>query len=267
MNIVVLCCCGCNGNITRDIRHAGFSMGGNFVCSPFYPKNKEDTDYEKIRYITNSHIINTEGKIYEISLSQKYANNQNCKLANTDIRVKAILDDKVIKGTDDKYYYLEQERGVNSYSEVTPADDSYYVYDLLLKDGDIIKVLSANGAGTYYLLKKDGNVYSYEITKKDYNSPPVVTSIAIVYDKAVYGSEIIDFNYAGQSEATFIKTDEHIYRMKVVNWDKCGKYADIACRYSIQEDQLFVDKKDYILAYNGNLLITTYKQVFDLAGR
>ena len=70
LEIIVLfvgLCCGCNGNITRDIRHAGFTMGGTFECSNFFPQDKEDTDYEKIRYLTGSRLVNTEGKIYEFN--------------------------------------------------------------------------------------------------------------------------------------------------------------------------------------------------------
>lgn len=264
--IIGFVCCGCNGNVTRDIRHAGFSMGNTFECSSFYPKDKEDTNYEKIRYITDSHVINTDGKIYEISLSQRYANNQNCKVADTQVRVKAILDNNIIKGMDDKYYYLKSQNDVSSYSEVPDTDNSYYMYDLLLKEPDVVKVITANSStGIYYVLKKDGNVYAYEISKKDYNTPPAVISISVIYDKVVYGSDIIDFNYAGQSVATFVKTDEKVFRMKIVNIDQCSKYADIACQYSIQEDSLFVDKKDYIIAYNGGVLITNYKQVFTVS--
>lgn len=261
--IVGLVCCGCNGSITRDIRHAGFAIGGTFECNVFYPSDKEDTSYEKIRYITDTHIINSEGKIYEFSSSQKYVNNQNCKVADTEVRVKAIFDNRVIKGTDNKYYNLIGQDGVTPYSEISDMDNSYAIYDLLLKEDDVVKVVTANsGTGIFYILKKDGNVYSYEVTKQNYESPPLITSISIVYDKSVYGSDILDFNYAGQSFNTFIKTDEKVFRMKITNLDQCSKYADIACRYTIQEDSLFEEKKDYILAYNGNLLITTYKQEF-----
>ena len=263
--IVGIICCGCNGNITRDLRHAGFNMGDKFECKPFYPKDKEDTSYEKVQYITENHIINSEGKIYELSLGQKYVNNQNCKVADTQIRVKAILDNTIIKATDDKYYYLDGKNDVSSYSEVPQTDNSYYLYDLLLKDNDVVKVITANSSsGVYYILKKDGNVYSYEITKQDYNSPPLVTSTSVIYDKVVYGSDIIDFNYAGQSLTTYVKTDEKIYRMLIMNADKCNKYADVACQYSMQEDEGLNEKKDYIVAYNGNLLITTYKQTFTM---
>ena len=47
---IVITCSACNGSVTRDIRHAGFSVGGEFTCNNFYPKDKNDTSYEKIRY-------------------------------------------------------------------------------------------------------------------------------------------------------------------------------------------------------------------------
>ena len=65
MLFVAICCSACNGNITRDIRHGGYSIAGEFKCSAFYPKNKDDTNYEKIKYFLGSYAITEKGKIYE----------------------------------------------------------------------------------------------------------------------------------------------------------------------------------------------------------
>lgn len=262
----VVLCTGCNGNITRDIRHAGFSMNGTFTCSAFFPKDKEDVNYEKILYLTDTNIINTDGKIYEISLSQPFANGENCKEANTSVQVKAIFDNSIIKGTDDKYYYLVGRNDVQSYTEVPITDNSYVIYDLLLKEADVVKAVTAdNSAGIYYVLKSDGNVYSYEITKADYHTAPVITTISIIYDKTAYGSNIVDFNYAGNSLNTFIRTEDKVFRMRITNAKECGKYADISCQFSMQEDSMFVDKREKIIGFNGTTLITNYKQVFTVA--
>ena len=40
MGFVFILCTGCNGNVTRDIRHAGFNVGSTFECSAFYPEDK-----------------------------------------------------------------------------------------------------------------------------------------------------------------------------------------------------------------------------------
>lgn len=263
--IVCLSCSGCNGTITRDIRHAGFTVSSKFECHNFYPKDKEDIYYEKILYMTDTRLINTEGKIYELSLSQKYANGENCKEAETEIRVKAILNNSIIKGMDNKYYYLIGQNDVISYSEIPTTDNNYVMYDLLLKEDDIVKVLPANSgsnSSTYYVLKKDGNIYSYEITKENYNTPPIVSAISIAYDKSKYGSNIIDFNYAGENLSTYIKTEDKVYRMRVTNQEQCGKFADVKCIYDLREDPIFVTYQDSIIAYNGSLLITNYKQGF-----
>ncbi len=264
--VMIGICCGCNGNTTRDIRHAGFAMGGTFQCSNFFPKDKEDVDFEKIRYMTDSRIINTDGKIYELSLSQTFANGENCKDADTEIKVKAILDNTIIKGMDNKYYYLVGKNDVPSYAEIPNTDNSYAIYDLVLKEEDVVKVVTADSsAGIYYVLKRDGNVYSYEITRASTQAPPAVTTVSTVYDKMTYGSDIIDFNYAGQSLNTYVKTDDKVYRMRITNSEECGKYADVACQFSMQEDPIFVEKKDSIISYNGSVLITNYKQVFTVA--
>ena len=266
MIITLITCTACNGNVTRDIRHAGFTVGGTFVCDNFYPKDKDDTSYDKIRYFTGNHLIDEQGKIYELSLGQLFANNQNCKAADTSITVKAILDDKIIKGTDNKYYYLQAQNNVASYSEVTSADNSYAIYDLLLKDDDVVKVVTAdNSSGLYYILKLDGNVYANVISTQDRNSPPLVISTKIVYGQDEYGSPITDFQYAGESLNTFIKTEDKVYRMRVTNQDKCGKYADVKCEYKIEEDSIFEKYKERIISYNGSILITDYKQMFNVS--
>ena len=266
MVIILSLCTACNGTVTRDIRHAGFAVGGSFVCDRFYPKDKEDTSYDKILYFTGSHLINEKGKIYELSLGQTFANNQNCKEAETSLTVKAIMDDKLIKATDDKYYYLFTQNNVPSYTEVPETDNAYAIYDLLLNDDDIVKVQTADSSrGLYYILKTDGNIYGNIISTQDRNSPPLVTSTQIVYNKSDYGARIIDFNYAGDSLSTYVKTEEKIFRMRITNASKCQKYADIPCEFSMMEDPIFEQYKDRIIFFNGSTLITDYKMTFGVA--
>jgi len=266
--IVILCCCGCNGNITRDIRHAGFSMDSKFECSAIYPKDKEDTSYEKIKYYTGSHIITKTGKIYEVSAGQPYANNENCKEADTSIREQANLDFNVIKADDNKYYYLFGQSEVAAYSEISKENKDYQLYDLLLKDADVVKVLTVDSnSGTYYSLKSDGNVYKIVITRADTNSPLTIASVEIVFDKNEYGgSKIIDFSYTGEESVyTFIRTENKLYRVKVLNGEDCSKYVDVKCKFKMEEDPIFNTYKDNIIAFNGNFLLTNYKQSFTIA--
>ena len=263
----IFLCTACNGTITRDIRHAGFSVSSDFVCDNFYPKDKEDVTYERIRYFTSNHIITDTGKIYEISLGQVYANNKNCKEADTSLVVKAIFDDKIIKASDNKYYYLIPDNNVVSYSQITTADNSYAIYDMLLRDDDVVKVVTADGSnGTYYVLKSDGNIYSKVISSENRNEGPRLVSTQIVFDKYSYdGTNIIDFDYAGNSLSTFIRTENKVYRMRITNREECSKYADIECQYSMKEDPIFEQYKDKIISYNGSLLITNYKRTFQVA--
>ena len=263
--LLVIMCTACNGNVTRDIRHAGFSVGDKFQCSYFYPNGKNDTGYKKVKYLTSTNIIDEDGYIYEISLGQVYSNKENCKKALTDINVKAIYDDKIIKGSNNKYYYLVGENSVASYSEVLNTDNSYELYDILLKGNDVVKVVTANSnSGVYYVLKTDGNVYKTIVNRENYNSPLKVVSSDIVYNKNNYDSNIIDFNYKGESSATYIRTNNTVYRMIVSNSSDCTKYADVKCKYEMKEDSIFEKYNDKIIAYNGNVLITDYKQVFNL---
>lgn len=263
--IIVFLCSACDGNVTRDIRHDGFSVSNKkFICDDFYPENKNDIYYRKIKYMTTNNIIDDRGHIYEVSLEQVYSNKQNCKKADTDIVVKAIYDNKIIKATDNKYYYLEGANGVSNYSLIPETDNSYELYNILLKDNDIVKGITADSSkGVYYLLKSDGSVYSYTINRVDYNSPLRIVSRTIKYDETDYDSKIIDFNYEGDSTSTYIKTENSVYRMKITN-EECKKYADVSCVYSMEKDELFDKYKDRIIVFNGKILITDYKQEFTI---
>ena len=164
---------------------------------------------------------------------------------------------------DNKYYYLTSQNNVTQYSEVTATDNSYYIYDLLLKGDDVIKVVTGDSStGLYYVLKTDGNVYGYIVTQADRNSPPAITSSTIAYNQEDYGGKIIDFNYAGNSTNTFVKTNNKIYRMYVSNGENCSKYADVTCTYEMKEDKTLNEYSDRIIVYNGNTLITDYHRIF-----
>lgn len=264
--LIVFMCSACNGTVTRNLRHDGFTVGDKFKCDVFFPNKKNSLAYKKVKYFSNSHIIDEDGRIYEMSLGQVYANKQNCKSANTNVFVKAIFDDKIIKGNDNKYYYLVGQNDVAAYSEVPVTDNSYSLYDLLLKDEEVLKVVTANSStGTYYVLKKDGNIYNITANKGSNNESLKVVSTSIAYDKFTYESKIIDFNYAGNSLNTYIKTEDKVYRMKITNYNDCSKYADVDCIYRLEEDSIFDKYKDRIIMYNGSTLITDYNQVFSLS--
>ena len=264
---VIVFCSGCEGDITRSLRYEGFSVGGDFSCDEFMPEDKDDTSYKKIRYLTSSSIISEDGELYEISLGQKYANNSNCKKADTDLDVVSLFDDKVFKSSDGKYYYLKDDgtRG-EKYTEVASNDSDYPIIDLLLKQTGTYKVNTVDSkAGIYYALKNDGNVYSYKVVQADRNTPPAIESMTMVYNKNDFSGSIIDFNYYGEnSGSTFVMSDSKAFKMYVKNEKECTKYADVACKFEMREFESYTENKDYILAYNGSLLITTYGKTFNV---
>ena len=262
---VMICCSACNGSITRNIRHGGYSIAGDFNCSYFFPENKDDTSYEKIKYLLGtSQVITEKGKIYELSLSQKYTSGEYCRKADTDIEVVAIMDGSVVKSTDGKYYNLVATNNAAAYSPVEEKDLA--LYDLLLKDDDVVKVQEVNKGTTYYILKTDGNVYNYTLNKSNSNVPPTIASISIAYDKSDYDGGIIDFGYGGdQSLSTYILTNDKLYRNRVTNLEKCSKFADVGCKYKVKEDETYAKYKDKIITFNGSTLITDYKKMFSVA--
>ena len=138
---------------------------------------------------------------------------------------------------------------------------------MLLKDATNVKIVSGNSnSGEYYALKRSGDIYKYTITRDNSTRVENITNTTLVFDKKDYGgSKIIDFNYAGNSLNTFIKTEDKVFRMRVSNADTCNKYADVACQYKIMEDELFQEYGDRIIFFNGSYLITDYGKKFSVA--
>ncbi len=267
--IFIFCfmCTGCNGSITRGIRHTGFTLSDSeFVCSLLVSKNS-NVYSEKIKYMTSDKAITESGKVYDISLGQSYSNEQNCKESNFTKKVDAIIDDNVVKGADGSYYYLNSSNSSsnNEYSKVTENDQAYSIYNILFSDSAIEKVVTVDSnAGIYFALKSDGNIHKLIITRSDSRAPYTLSSSEIVYSKGVYG-KIIDFNYDPNNTTTYIYTTDSIYRMLKTNKDECDKYADVECNYELKEDSDLMKYEDYILGYNGQTLITTYGKVFTVS--
>lgn len=260
--LLIVLCTACNGNITRELRHDDFSMGDKFICDNYYPKSKSDSDYSKIKYFLDGYFVDTNGLLYEVSMGQKFSNDQNCRQADFLYTVDGVFDENIVRSTVNGYYHLTASDTFAKYSQVDYNDEKIGLYDILLSDHSVLKVRTVDeSAGRYYALKDDGNIYEY-IVLKDNNGPYYLASINIVYDKSNYDSNIIDFNYAGNDVSTYIMTYNKIYRMMITNKEACKKYVDINCTFELKEDEVLSKYKDIIIGYNGNTLITNYKQVF-----
>ncbi len=270
--LLLFLCSGCNGDITRSLRHDGFTYNANSVkCTPFFTKKKGDT-LEKIQFYTGSHIINTDGKIYEVSLSNKFSNDENCKEAQAFFSVKAILNNTIVKAFDNKYYSLVGDSKKSAYTVIDSSDSNYPIYDLLLKGADVLKVMLKDGENNiYYSLNVDGNIYAYKVTKGDKDNPPTMTLDSVTpipFHQSDYGERIVDFNYSGDSPATYIKLESgKVIRLTAENYKDCTKYIDIACQYSYQEDKVLTKYSDHILAYNGSTVVTDYHKYFTLSSK
>ncbi len=257
---------GCDGNVTRDIRHAGFALSGNeFACSTLMPIDDETPAQETIMYSDGSFAITESGRLYELSLQQPYSNEENCRKISFSVDIIAYMDNKILKGIDNKYYYAPGSSNQPALSEVTTADSEYQIYNLLLSSPTVKKVMTVNtGQGIYYVLEDDGTVYEYTLVQQDNASPYQIQSKIPVYSSSEYGN-IIDFNYAGDSTTTYIKTENEIYRMKATNEEECTKYADVACNYKMKKDETltkYYKEEPKILYYGPSILITTYGKEF-----
>ena len=256
---------GCDGNVTRDLRHAGFSLSTEeFTCSTLLPTNKDIPPTDTIQYSNGSFAITDDGRLYELSLSKPYSNNENCKKINFSIKVMAYMDSSILKGEDNKFYYAPGTTNTVPLTEVTANDSNYQLYTLLLGGAQVKKVITIDSnAGIYYVLEDDGTVYQYTITRQDYNAPYVLAEKKPIYEKSKYG-EIIDFNYAGESPNTYIKTKTKIHRMQPINEEECTKYADVTCKYKMKHDETLTEyyNNNKIIYYGSNLILTDYGKHF-----
>ena len=255
-------CVGCDvlyADTTRDIRHAGFNISGSeLVCAELLDKEVS----EKVKFLTGSHFVTSSGTVYSLSIGQKYSNNQNCMQTPISANVTAIFDDNVVRTTDGKYYFLVASGDNKAYSEVPANDNNYPIYNVLLKDTEIVKVKTADSnLGHYYVLKKDGNVYNYVVSKN--NDSATINGNSVIYSKSNYGGSIVDFNYVGKTLGTFIRTNTEIFRMLAINKDDCSKYADISCIYEMRLDTNLTEHINKILGFSGTYLITDYGKQFN----
>lgn len=264
--IMIVFCCSCDGNVTRDIRHAGYTLNdGTFVCDDLVPKDKDDISYKKIKYYNDSYLITEDGEIYEVSTQLKFSNDQNCKKVNTSFKVDALFGD-IARGNDGNIYYLTTQNTASKYSAVPNTEDNYQLYQLLLSDKNNLKIQAVeNNTGSYYILKSDGNVYNYIVSRTEDNKKYITVSSSIAYSKTEYEGNIIDFHYKKNDLTTFVKTNKGIFRLRASNKEQCEKYADVECIYKMQEDEAFINHREKILTFNGTTLITTYGKIFTVA--
>ena len=263
--MIIALCSGCEADITRGIRHAGFNVTENrFVCSAFISSDNNYTN--KIKYLGDSFAIDNDGIIYELSLNQVYSNQQNCRKSPLNTTVAAIMDERIIKGIDGKLYYLVANNGTEAYGEVTASDSAYQIYQLLFADTEVLKIMTINqNEGIYYVLKTDGNIYKYIILRNDTQSPYTIISREVIFSKETFGN-IIDFNYSNSSKATsYIRSDDYLYRWAINNLEECSKYADKECTYARYRDDALMEYEANIIGFNGNLLITDYGREFTAA--
>lgn len=264
LTIICICllCSACDGDVTRALRHSGYSVSeGKFECDAFFSKDST----EKIRFLAGSHAITQDGSIYELSYGQKFSNNQNCKLADTPLKVSSILDDSVFLATNGGIYTFGNGNQA-AYSEINSSDNNYGTYSTLFYSTSGIKYMTMDSQnGIYYGLSTDGNVYGYTLYSENRDSYPVVAGMVTVYSKADYG-DIIDFKYAGDSVATYVRTNDRIYHLTMTNEKDCTTYADIKCNYIMTDDETFEKYMDYIFAYSGSTIITTYQKIFSVGG-
>ncbi len=248
---------GCNGTVTKELRHNGFSVSDEeFICDYLI---KDDLVVGEVKYLTNDFAILNNNKIYALSIGQKFSNEKNCKELKS-IKVLSIIDNKIFLGEDNKLYYTPTSK--SEVIECTTKEDDYYLYKALLNDGNV-KIISIDQTnGIYYILSDDGNVYEVTINTETFTE----LNRKLIYDHKNYDGKIVDFNFSYNNlNSQFIKTNTSYYRNQTTNLEECSMYADVLCQYKFSKDTVMTEYEDNILHYNGDLLITTYGKIFNIS--
>ena len=90
ISVFILILTGCNGTVTKDLRHAGYNLSQTkLTCSDLIPKNEKEEAPKQISYMNGDMAITTDGEIYEMTFDKAYSNDENCRKASTDIIVTA----------------------------------------------------------------------------------------------------------------------------------------------------------------------------------
>ena len=267
--VISLVLTGCNGDVTRSLRQDGFSVNDSkFKCNLLNLDGKEAKDEntsENIKFLVGDYAIGESGNIYQLSYDKLFSNDMNCKKV-AKIPTKAVFDESYILGEDGKYYYLNAQDGdtVVQFSEVPQEDENYQKLSLFFT-GDVKKAVTVNSnINSYYVLKDDGSIYNYVLTKDEQSKTFFVKSDNVQFTSNSYDGKIIDFYYAGDSTTTFFRTPTSIYRNLIGNEEECSKYVDVPCEYEIGVDTTLTENLDRIVIYNGKKLFTDYGRIFTL---
>ena len=93
-----------------------------------------------------------------------------------------------------------------------PQEDENYQKLSLFFTGDVKKAVTVNSnINSYYVLKDDGSIYNYVLSRDEENKTFYVKSDNVQFTSNSYDGKIIDFFYAGDSTATFFRTPTSIY--------------------------------------------------------
>ena len=263
---ITFICSGCDmkyGKIIREIRHDGFNIvDRKFQCSAIDPL---DPNHEEIKFYSNNYAVTSLGRVYQLSFDKIFSNQTNCMLTNLSKPVNAIFDGQVFRTEDGMIYTFAFNNGKMEFFQLTADNKNFGIYNIILSDKNVVKVLTVDAKNNiYYVLKNDGNVYSYmlsQVNDKQYG----IAGINIIYNKNNFGGRITDFNYAGNSPLTYVRTENQIYRIKVTNGEQCTMYADIPCKYEMKLDETLSLYQDQIWIFNGTSLVTKFGKNFAAA--
>lgn len=266
--LLLLVCVGCDAQYakpTRAFRHSGYALSGGVLNCPELIPEEKDAPVKKVKYYTGTHAILEDGTIYLISLGQVFQNGTNCKKADPGFKVVSMFDNSVVKADDGRIYYLNPTNNLPAFSVVPQNDNNYQIYNAILNDGANAKAMTYDSSNGIFYVLRDGSVFVYRFTKvQGGNGAYVFNGSSLAYDKSEYGT-IIDFNYAGENTGTYFRTDTAFYKYIAQNKEECYQYADVECKFKLEKDEGLTEFKDYVFAYNGGMLITTYKKEFNLA--
>ena len=240
---------------TNDEEYTYVKEIGPFVCDNF----------ENVKNTFNEDFVISNGKLYTITTTLKFSNEQNCKQIS-DIDIARVVDSYFI-GTDNNVYTFDNET-LNLKTYVTNGRIPEYVMS-----ADVVMAYSYGNSNEYkyYVLKTDGKIYDVSFNREYRFTNGTGSYLYNVISEEVYKEyegELIKSFTVINDEITSLITDKSIYERKITNTE-CTGYADVECIYELHKNELFTESMDnvgYVSTINGITYVTNDNVIYRIEG-
>ena len=230
------------GNTDDELQY----IGENFSCDAL--------DNHDVIAIDTNFLVLDDYSVYQILLDEEktFSNNQSCKKIETDtnfVQLKKVYS---------KYYFIDNNNNQYVYDDNTNKieecgyDSSVcFSQDPIIKNDDVVAVITYLDSDTYLVLKNDGQVWK-QVYETSFNGTVSYNLLneELVISKDDYGTikeastlGSFDLSFDEETITSFV-TDRGYFFLKPIETEECMKYEDIPCEYKFVESDIYKKYQD-----------------------